>query len=1007
MTSSRRTRALWALGRGVALGCALALLRVDIERLDPRKGAYLSSGDIAVLGAPSETQEVSGEELKALDARVEREFDEYKRTRVDDDATVDDDADGDAVEERAVEAVENEVEDARTPEEETKTLETITETPVKTKLSDDVEILENVTQSPSRVPSTKDDDTLTRNPIKRAVSSVPSFLEPFALRSIEAERSNAFTTEDPRRNRCDPKETDRTLWGAPRALDFVVPLEAEAWPQNCKGRESLCDVLRRVAVNREVLAAVANSAAPGLDTFLDTVMSLKMKNFLIIALDEPLTKRLDKLGVSYYFHADPVMGNHKVSAKKFALIQEFVSVGCSVLLTDTDVTYQQSPFPYLYRDSDVESMSDGFDNDSANGFLQTVDDGSLGQARHRASTFRVGALNSGMWYVSATHASLRLMKIMAHRMATEDLWDQSGYNLELWFASRDAHMTSGATIRIMDPFCFMNSKVMFRIVRHTASLQREKHTPVAMHANYHTDKEHKIQLVHEYYTNKAPISTLECDVGCASGLKSIVELEAAHVSNINDGFIGSKNWKLGKEAASSCKPKRAWDGKIDGLNRTLHLIRAKDRVCTGNTNMKKTAQKICDVLNSKLEVGEQEDVILVVADSQDTGALELLLERGIKKHGLGKRTVVVSDDSEITKISEAAGVATVQKSSKKLSKAALKWYTIHTILRDGRGLVFADPSVVLISNPSDFFYRDSDIETASDGWDDMSAYGYDHVVDDPSMDWSRFLHGGRVASSDAGFFRIAPTHESISLAERLMTRLTAAGEDPVKNGEQDVFNAALFYPSYGDFTSVGVMRRTLNYLCFANSKTVFLFMRKDKTIKTIPMVIDFSYHPREVERMRDTYEYYGALASQDTSALKTIEPKFLKWSIAGRAGRDEGDTAKLCQMKVTPPTKSEIDAHELASSLVKGREWSWAGNKPMKFLGGGELETPWGKGAWSLVKSGDATLDDRAVWADFVGAHHLLKFETPQGGAKNSMFISERCGDGTLIVGRELLTNSM
>ena len=30
--------------------------------------------------------------------------------------------------------------------------------------------------------------------------------------------------------------------------------------------------------------------------------------------------------------------------------------------------------------------------------------------------------------------------VMAHRMATEDkLWDQAGYNLELWFASRLAN----------------------------------------------------------------------------------------------------------------------------------------------------------------------------------------------------------------------------------------------------------------------------------------------------------------------------------------------------------------------------------------------------------------------------------------------------------------------------------------------------------------------------------------------------------------------------------------
>jgi hypothetical protein len=32
-----------------------------------------------------------------------------------------------------------------------------------------------------------------------------------------------------------------------------------------------------------------------------------------------------------------------------------------VLLTDTDVVYLQNPFTALYRDADIESMSDGWD----------------------------------------------------------------------------------------------------------------------------------------------------------------------------------------------------------------------------------------------------------------------------------------------------------------------------------------------------------------------------------------------------------------------------------------------------------------------------------------------------------------------------------------------------------------------------------------------------------------------------------------------------------------------
>jgi len=67
------------------------------------------------------------------------------------------------------------------------------------------------------------------------------------------------------------------------------------------------------------------------------------------------------------------------------------------------------------------------------------------------------------------------MTTMAHRMATEqNLWDQAGYNLELWFASRDDVRVSGATVRVLHPLCFVNSKVMFRYV---LGLSRNRQAP--------------------------------------------------------------------------------------------------------------------------------------------------------------------------------------------------------------------------------------------------------------------------------------------------------------------------------------------------------------------------------------------------------------------------------------------------------------------------------------------------------------------------------------------------
>jgi hypothetical protein len=288
---------------------------------------------------------------------------------------------------------------------------------------------------------------------------------------------------------------------------------------------------------------------------------LGVKNFVVVALDDALHAELGKRAVASYRVKNDAVGSHKVSAQKFSIVKEFVERGCSVLLTDTDVAYLRNPFPFLFRDADVESMSDGWDASSAFGFLETVDDASLGRAfdsgRRRAKTFRVAALNSGMWLVMATRASARLMTTMAHRMATEpQLWDQAGYNLELWFASRDDIRVSGATVRVLNPLCFVNSKVMFRFIRHAPALLKDKHVPIAMHSNYHTDKAFKMKRVAEYYTKPdATVDVLNkgCLVGCDADLKSVTQLERDAKANVNDAIVGSKKWADGSEGV--------WGGK--------------------------------------------------------------------------------------------------------------------------------------------------------------------------------------------------------------------------------------------------------------------------------------------------------------------------------------------------------------------------------------------------------------------------------------------------------------
>ena len=61
--------------------------------------------------------------------------------------------------------------------------------------------------------------------------------------------------------------------------------------------------------------------------------------------------------------------NHAVSGLKFKIIKRFLDLGYAVLLSDVDIITLQNPFQHLYKDSDVEAMSDGWDNATAYGKL--------------------------------------------------------------------------------------------------------------------------------------------------------------------------------------------------------------------------------------------------------------------------------------------------------------------------------------------------------------------------------------------------------------------------------------------------------------------------------------------------------------------------------------------------------------------------------------------------------------------------------------------------------------
>ncbi|KAI3439639.1 Glycosyltransferase [Psidium guajava] len=269
----------------------------------------------------------------------------------------------------------------------------------------------------------------------------------------------------------------------------------------------LAKLLDEVAIGKELIVALANSnVREMLEVWFTSIKRVGIPNYLVVALDDEI-ENFCKLNDVPVYKRDPDQdidavgksgGNHAVSGLKFRILREFLQLGYSVLLSDVDIVHLQNPFDYLYRDSDVESMSDGHNNYTAYGYNDVFDEPAMGWARY-AHTMRIWVYNSGFFYMRPTIPSIELLDRVAGRLSRENAWDQAVFNEELFFPSHPGYDGLHAAKRTMDFYLFMNSKVLFKTVRKDAKLSKLK--PVIVHVNYHPDKLTRMKAIVEFYTN--------------------------------------------------------------------------------------------------------------------------------------------------------------------------------------------------------------------------------------------------------------------------------------------------------------------------------------------------------------------------------------------------------------------------------------------------------------------------------------------------------------------------
>lgn len=270
----------------------------------------------------------------------------------------------------------------------------------------------------------------------------------------------------------------------------------------------LAKLLEEVAIGKELIVALANANVKDmLQVWFTSIKKVGIPNYLVVALDDEIVEFCKSNEVPVY-RRDPDQGidavgktggNHAVSGLKFRILREFLQLGYSVLLSDVDIVYLQNPFDYLARDSDVESMTDGHNNMTAYGYNDVFDEPAMGWARY-AHTMRIWVYNSGFFYIRPTIPAIELLDRVATRLSREaNAWDQAVFNEELFFPSHPGYEGLHAAKRTLDFYLFMNSKVLFKVVRKDSKLSSQK--PVIVHVNYHPDKLPRMKAVVEFYVN--------------------------------------------------------------------------------------------------------------------------------------------------------------------------------------------------------------------------------------------------------------------------------------------------------------------------------------------------------------------------------------------------------------------------------------------------------------------------------------------------------------------------
>jgi hypothetical protein len=258
---------------------------------------------------------------------------------------------------------------------------------------------------------------------------------------------------------------ERRCIPTPDAARRSVLAYVRADPHACDATKPLCRAAQR---HRQLLltTAVWPEQRELLEAFAFSAAALRVPTLALV--QGGVAQAATAVG-NDIFHVAPLAGDPPILQQKWDAIARLVELGVHVLSADVDAVLASPPFELASNDSDIEALSEAWDDEAARGFIHGSDDPSMGWGRY-AESMRVAFLSPSLVYLLPTRNALALARLLAAlaraakwKSASGAAWEAAeeldgeakALTFELIAPAHDATRRVGASLRVLHRECFL------------------------------------------------------------------------------------------------------------------------------------------------------------------------------------------------------------------------------------------------------------------------------------------------------------------------------------------------------------------------------------------------------------------------------------------------------------------------------------------------------------------------------------------------------------------------